>query len=168
MLTNNYAAIVAAICATALSITSLRAEEKEEKVEFSSLPEKAQKTIQDHAEGGKIIRVEKETDGSKIAYEAKIEAKGRKREVVVDAEGNLESVEIVIQPSEAPEAVRKEMEGAAKYAGGKVDRVERVAKGSEVTYEVLIVGKDKRQEVVISSEGKVLKREDKEKKEKKD
>lgn len=66
----------------------------EEKIPWADVPAAAQKTIQDHAGGGQILEVEKETEHGKIVYEAKVKRPdGKTVEIEVAADGKLIEVE---------------------------------------------------------------------------
>lgn len=72
--------------------------EKEEKVQWSTVPAVVQKTITENAGGGKIEEIEKETktkDGKSITvYEAKVKnSDGKKMEIKVGEDGKLIKVE---------------------------------------------------------------------------
>ena len=68
--------------------TTLSAEEeKEEAINMSDLPAAVQKTFNDEAAGGKIVRVEKEESN----YEAVIEKDGKQTGVEVSADGKVVS-----------------------------------------------------------------------------
>ena len=78
----------------ALAIPAL-ADGKEEKVKLADCPEAVQKTINDNANGGKIVEIEKETskDGT-VTYEAEVKkADGTEIEIVVAADGKLIKIE---------------------------------------------------------------------------
>jgi len=67
---------------------------KEEKVEWSQVPVAVQKTITEHAGGGKIEEIEKETESkggkSVTVYEAKVKKPdGKKFEIEVGEDGKL-------------------------------------------------------------------------------
>lgn len=71
---------------------------KEEKVQWSQVPAVVQKTITEHAGGGKIEEIEKETetkDGKSVTvYEAKIKKPdGKKFEIEVGEDGKLIKIE---------------------------------------------------------------------------
>ena len=57
----------------------------EEKVEWSYVPAKAQQTITEHAQGGEVLRVKKETRKSIVIYEAD----GKKIEIKVNENDKL-------------------------------------------------------------------------------
>ena len=62
-------------------------EEKEEAINMSDVPAAVQKTFNDEAAGGKIVRVEKEESN----YEAVIEKDGKQTGVEVSADGKVVS-----------------------------------------------------------------------------
>ena len=71
------------------------ADGKEEKVKLADCPEAVQKTINDNANGGKIVEIEKETskDGT-VTYEAEVKkTDGTEIEIVVAADGKLIKIE---------------------------------------------------------------------------
>lgn len=68
---------------------------REEKVKLRDCPAAVQKTINDQAEGGKVLEVEKETnkDGT-VIYEAEVKkTSGKKIEISVAEDGKLIEVE---------------------------------------------------------------------------
>jgi hypothetical protein len=72
------------------------ADGKEEKIKLGDCPEAVQKTINDNANGGKIVEIEKETkkDGT-VVYEAEVKkADGTEIEIVVAADGKLIEIEV--------------------------------------------------------------------------
>jgi len=89
--------IVALPMAMAFAASSF-AGEKEEKVQWSSVPAAVQKTITENAGGGKVEEVEKETKTkhgkSVTVYEAKVnKSDGKKVEIKVGEDGKLIKVE---------------------------------------------------------------------------
>ena len=70
------------------------ADSKEEKIEWSQVPPKVQQTITEHAQGGKILEIEKETEKQVIIYEAEVKKPdGKKFEIKVDENGKLIEIE---------------------------------------------------------------------------
>ncbi len=66
----------------------------EEDVDFKTMPDAVQKTLNDQAKGGKISGCEKAVDSSnKVTYEADIVKDGKKSEIVVDADGKVVKTE---------------------------------------------------------------------------
>ena len=80
--------IAAATFLTLSAWTPLFAEEEnEEAISLSDVPAAVQKTFNDEATGGKIVRVEKEENN----YEAVIEKDGKQTGVEVSADGKVVS-----------------------------------------------------------------------------
>lgn len=70
------------------------ADRKEEKIEWSQVPSKVQQTINEHAQGGEILEIEKETEKQVIIYEAEVKKPdGKKFEIKVDENGKLIEIE---------------------------------------------------------------------------
>ena len=67
----------------------------DEKVEWSQVPEKVQQTITQHAQGGTVEKIEKETMKKKvIVYEAEVrKPDGKKIEIKVEEDGTLVEIE---------------------------------------------------------------------------
>jgi len=141
---------------TGLCFTAWAAEEK---VALDKIPAPAAKTLKDQAGDAKITNLSQEKDEGKMVYEATFSRKGRVHDVTVDAAGKLISDEETVPVSEAPEAVRTAID--KEHPGGKIEKFERIKEGGKVSYEVLISGKGKREEIKFDSKGKVLEREDK-------
>ena len=154
--------IAAAAIFALISPGNVRAVDAEKIIPMSRLPEAAAHAIEKHAGGAKISKVSKETDDGKIAYEATTSLHGRTREISVDAEGRLLSDEQTIGLAAAPKAVRS----AIEKKGGKVEKLECVKEDGKTQYEALISSEGKRQEVIFSEAGKVVKIEDKKGREK--
>ena len=74
------------------------ADEKEEKIQWNSVPRVVQKTITENTQGGKVEEIEKETktrDGKSVTvYEAKVKkTDGKKIEIKVADDGKLIKIE---------------------------------------------------------------------------
>jgi hypothetical protein len=78
---------VATILTLGARTTLSAEEEKEEAINMSDVPAAVQKTFNDEAAGGKIVRVEKEESN----YEAVIEKDGKQTGVEVSADGKVVS-----------------------------------------------------------------------------
>ncbi|MEA3187612.1 MAG: hypothetical protein QOD99_1442 [Chthoniobacter sp.] len=158
---------ILAISAAVFSLSAFAEVKTERTMTLGKIPAAAAQAIQKFSAGAKVTKVSQESDAGKTVYESTLVKGGRVREVSVDAKGNLVSDEKVIQLSEAPEAVRKTIEMNA--AGGKVEKLEQVTEGGKETFEALIIsGRGKREEIVMTPRGKVVEREDKTKEKDKD
>ena len=80
---------VAVIGCLACPVLLTAAEEKEETVQMSSLPDAVQTTIKDKAGSNEIVKVEKKTEEGKTIYEAVVNKKGKEWSIEVDANGKF-------------------------------------------------------------------------------
>ena len=71
----------------AFALTAQATEEQVESVDLKSLPAAVQKTIKEKAEGGEIVRIEKEKEDGKWVYEATVKKGSKEWEFKVDANG---------------------------------------------------------------------------------
>jgi len=90
--------LVVALTAAMILATSSFAGEKEEKIQWDSVPSVVQKTITENMDGGKVEEIEKETktkDGKSVTvYEAKVKkSDGKKIEIKVAEDGKLIKIE---------------------------------------------------------------------------
>jgi uncharacterized membrane protein YkoI len=144
---------------TLTAAVGLSATAAEEKVNLDQLPAAAAKTLKEQAGEAKITNVSKEKENGHVVYEASFTKKGRAHDVTVDEKGKLVSDEEVVPVAEAPAAVRAAIE--REFPGGKIQKFERIKEGAKTSYEVLVSGKNKREEIKFDDQGKVLEREDK-------
>ena len=74
----------------ALGMVAQAGEHKGEVVDMKSLPPEVQKTITEHAAGGKIVRVEREDDSDgKWNYEVVVKTEGKKWAFEVNPSGKF-------------------------------------------------------------------------------
>jgi uncharacterized membrane protein YkoI len=131
----------------------------EENVTLDKLPAAAAKTLKEQAGDAKITNVSREKEGGHTVYEGTFTKKGRVHDVTVDEHGKLLSDEETVPISEAPAVVRAAIE--REFPGGRIQKFERIKEGGKTNYEVLLSGKQKREEIKFDDKGKVLEREDK-------
>ncbi|MBV9671569.1 MAG: hypothetical protein JO076_01930 [Verrucomicrobia bacterium] len=152
--------VIALLSIAVLSTSFIaNAEDKEQATTMESIPAATAKAIKEQAPGAKITGLSKEEQDGNTIYGAKINVNGNVREISVDGNGKLVSNEEAIKLSSAPEAVQKAITENSK--GGKVEKFEKVSEGGKVTFEALVSGNAKREEIVFSPDGKVIEREDK-------
>lgn len=77
--------------------------EREYRIKKSQFPENALSDISGNLEDARRLRFYKETDSSKISYEAKFKKDRLKYSVEFDEKGTLEDVEIEIKPIDIPD-----------------------------------------------------------------
>ena len=77
--------------------------ERETRIERVNFPSEALKVISPYLEGAKRLRFYRETDSSKVSYEAKFKKDRLLYSVEFDKLGNLEDVEFLIKKNDIPE-----------------------------------------------------------------
>ena len=116
--------------------------------------------------GAELTSVEKETEEGKVVYDIELKHQGRKYEMDIQENGTLLEIEKEVAAKDVP-AITKAV--LAKYPGATVKEVMEVnkVKGKEEKpdhYEVTLLTADKKEvEVVVSLDGKSVKKEGEEK-----
>ena len=132
----------------------------EEKIEIAKLPAKVSETVKAKFPGTDFTDAAKETDNGKTFFEVTVKVNGQKIDVTCEEDGTLVSIEKSIAEKDLPQTVRDALK--AKYAGSSHEVIEEITKGTDVSYEVLLVTADKKKlEVKFDKEGKVLNEEKK-------
>jgi uncharacterized membrane protein YkoI len=142
---------------------------KAEKIAPDKLPKAVMDRIKARLPGAEITSAEKETEDGKVVYDIELKHEGRKYEMDILADGTLIEIEKEVALKDVPAAVTKALK--AKYPDATVKEVMEVnkVKGKTETpdhYEVTLTVGGKEREVVVSLDGKSVKTEAEEKKEK--
>ena len=125
-------------------------------IEISKLPAAVQKTVKEETKNATAVKVSKETEGGTTLYEVESTVKGRGRDLMVNAQGMVVSIEEEVALADIPGAARTGIEKLAM--GGAISKVETLTKGSVVTYEAVITKKGmKKTEVMVNGDGSVAK-----------
>ena len=140
------------LCIASISLAAFAAETA---VKMKDLPPAVQKTVAEQTKGAQIKGMSKEVEKGKTMYEVETTVNGKSRDLLIDAEGSLVSVEEPVAIDSIPPAAKAALEKLA--AGGKIKGVESVAKGQTVTYAAVIVKGLKKSEVVVAADGSVQK-----------
>ena len=152
-----------AVCA----LVSVPARADVEKVPLDKLPKVVAGAVEKMFPKAKVVSASKELADKKTVYEVTIKDGEQNVQVTVTPEGEITEVEKEIAEKDLPKEVRATL--AEKYGKVTIEKAEEVTKGKELTYEVLLVTKDKKTlEIKFDPKGKVLNVEEKkvEKKEK--
>ena len=80
---------IAIIGSLAFPVFLTAAEEKEETVKMSDLPDAVQTTIKDKAGSNEIMKVEKKTEEGRTVYEAVVNKNGKEWSIEVNANGKF-------------------------------------------------------------------------------
>ena len=147
-----------------------RADDKAEKIPLDKVPKAIMDAIKGRFPGAEISSVEKEMEDGKIMYDVELKHQGRKYEMEIAESGTILEIEKEVAAKDVP-AITKAV--LAKYPKATIKGVMEVnkVKGKQETpdhYEVTIETADKKKmEVVVSLDGKSVKTEAEEKKDKK-
>ncbi len=138
------------LCAV-LSICCLSAAASEKKVKMQDLPPAVQATVKAQTQGATLLGLNMEVENGKTEYEAETKVNGHARDIQIDPAGKIVAIEEEVPFEVIPPAAKA---GLTKLsAGGKIQKVESVTKGTTVTYEAVVTKSGKRSEIVVSKDG---------------
>ena len=143
----------AALAVAIMQVGSAAAQEANAKLK--SLPPAVQRAVETEAKGATIKGVSKEVENGKSVYEVETLVAGRTRDMVFAADGALLVVEEQSSLEAIPAAARSAIEKQA--TGGRVTTVEVVKKGTNVSYEAVVVKAGRKSEVVVNADGTAAK-----------
>jgi uncharacterized membrane protein YkoI len=160
-----------AVAALIVCVAVARAEDKKDKkITLDKAPKAVQEAIKGRFPKGEVSSIEKEVEDGKVVFDVELKSEGRKYEMDILENGTIIEIEKEVAAKDVPEAITKAVK--ARYPGAKIEEVMEVnkVKGKEETpihYEVNIETADKKKmEVIVSLDGKSVKTEAEEKKEK--
>jgi hypothetical protein len=149
--------------------TAALADEKSEKISPDKLPQKIKDSIKGRFPGAEVTGAEKENEKGKVVFDIELKHEGRKYEMEIEEDGTIVEIEKEVASKDVPEAITKAVK--KKYPTSTIKEVMEVNKvtGKEekpIHYEVVIETDGKKKEVVVSLDGKTVKAEGEEKKDK--
>jgi len=108
-----------------------------------------------------MIGFEREVEDGKTTYEVRLQDGVRRMDVAATPEGRILEVEETITPDQLPAAVRRAV-ASSKYASFAIKRAEKQIsyendRAAPPIYEIALAGHGKRASLVINSEGKITK-----------
>lgn len=128
------------------------AQDSETKQTLEKLPPAVREAVKTQAQGATLRGVAKEVSGGVTVYEAELTVDGRTKDILLDAQGKIVSVEEQKTLGEIPAGARAVIEKAVGTA--KLVLVEKVTKGETEFYEAHIDKGGKLSEVKVDAEGK--------------
>ena len=137
------------------AVTAL-AQDSETKVKMKDLPPAVQAAVKQQSEGATLRGLAKEVEKGKTFYEAELKVNGHNKDVLMDTDGKVVSIEEEVPLSTVPAAVKAESE---KQAGKrKILFVESVTKdGAIAYYEAHVKSGVKSKEIKVGTDGKLMK-----------
>lgn len=148
-------AIALSLTACMLSAGASLAQETERPARMKDLPQAVQATVREQSRGAVVLGLSVETENGQTFYEASLRVKGRIRDVLIDANGNVVEVEEQVTLASLPQAARAEI---VKQAGkGRILVVESITKNNViVAYEAHVRAAGKISEIKVDPDGKPL------------
>lgn len=137
---------------TALALLCAASPARAEKtVSRKDLPAPVEKTVARETAGDTLKGISSEPcdDGGKgVCYEVETMRGGRSRDLVIDASGAIVEVEEGVAPADLPSAVTRAGESL-----GRIARAEKVTRGAETSYELLIEKAGRKSERTFLADG---------------
>lgn len=118
---------------------------------LKDLPPAAQKTIREQTRGSRILKIDREERDGAMVYEVETQTQGRRRDLLVSSSGEVLEIEQEVEWNSVPPAAREAL--ARKAAGGKIVKVEQVARNGRVIYEASIRRQGKTEETEVTANG---------------
>jgi hypothetical protein len=148
--------MITVLFALGIMLTVVAAQDSEKKVKMKDLPPAVQATVRQQSEGAALRGLSKEVEGGKTFYEAELKVSGHTKDVLIDADGKVVSVEEEIALDALPAAVKA---GIEKQAGTrKIQFVESVTKdGTIAYYEAHVKSGIKSKEIKVGTDGNLIK-----------
>src|SRR5262247_897808 len=121
-----YIVIASAFAACLLLAGTILAQETERPARMKDLPQAVQTTVREQSRGAAVRGLSIETENGQTFYEASLKVRGRVRDVLIDANGNVVEVEERVTLASLPPAARSEI---LRQAGkGRIMMVESITK----------------------------------------
>jgi len=147
--------IAIAFAACMLPAGTTLAQETERSARMKDLPQAVQATVREQSQGAVVRGLSIEVENGRTFYEASLKVKGRVRDVLIDAKGNVVEIEERVTLASLPLAARAEI---TKQAGkGRILTVESITKNNAiVAYEAHVKTTGKISEIKVDPDGKPL------------
>jgi uncharacterized membrane protein YkoI len=132
------------------------AQETEKRVRMKDLPAPVQATVKEVSKGATLRGLAMETENGKTYYEAELMVKGHSKDVTIDPDGKIVTIEEQVTMASLPAAAKAEI---LKQAGkGKILLVESITENNSiVAYEAHVKTAGKISEVKVDPNGNPVK-----------
>lgn len=144
--------LAAVVASGLLGAQPVSAQAPEKKLTLQDLPPAVQAAVKAQSQGGTVRGLSKEMQDGATVYEAELTVEGRTKDVIIDAEGKVLTVEDQTTLDAIPAPARAAIQKAV--GTGKLVLVEKVTKGQTTFYEGHVTHGTKTSEVVVDGEGK--------------
>ncbi|MBL8186642.1 MAG: hypothetical protein JNK38_01470 [Acidobacteria bacterium] len=133
-----------------------QAQETERKVFMKDLPAPVQATVKEVSKGAKLRGLAMETENGKTYYEAELLVKGHSKDVTIDPDGKIVTVEEQVPLASVPAGAKAEI---LKQAGkSKILLVESITENNViVAYEAHVKTAGKMSEIKVDPNGNPVK-----------
>jgi len=139
-----------------LVLAAIAAQAGERSIPREKLPAAVQKTVEEQSRNATIVGFARETEGGKTYYEAELKVNGRTKDVLMDPEGKVVTIEEEIPIDSVPAPVKSGFEKRA--AGRKIVLVESITTDQGIiAYEAHIKSFLRTIEVKLSPDGSPVK-----------
>ena len=129
---------------------------QEKKITRAQLPAAVEKTVAHESEGATITGYAKETEHGQTFYEASLLVNGRRKEILLDKNGEIVEIEEEVSLNSLPASVQQALTKAAD--GGTIATIESLTKsGKLVAYEAHVKHGRKMSEIQVGPNGEKLK-----------
>ena len=159
--------ITAAALLAFLAVSTAAPAAEDDKLKFDDLPKAVKKTVKEKFPEAKYRGISKEkNEEGEMVFEVEMTIEGKSVDIIIDDEGDIETIEKEIEVEDLPRAVIKAAK--AKFSDAKIEKVEEVTdEEGVVVYEVGFSSQAKKSfEVVMSPNGKIIEKGGEEKEEK--
>ena len=142
------------LSALVLGVGLFNTRASEKAVTMKDLPAAVRQTVERESQGATIRGLVKEVEGGKTVYEVEMKANGRGKDVTIAASGAVLEVEEEVALESLPDAARAAILKAA--GSGQITKIEKVSARNRTAYEAHLRKGEKRSEVKVSADGRVL------------
>jgi len=128
---------------------------QEKKITQKELPSAVLSSFHKSYPKAEIKGLSAETEKGKKYFEIESVDGSVRRDLLYLPDGKTAEIEETIPSSGLPEGAVQSIE--KKIPGGKIEHAERVTSGTKITYELSVMSKKAKYEIVLDKEGKIIK-----------